>query len=488
LSPFLLCLFLLGAFAFAWQVNLNEQYILDYDEGVFLISARMATLGYPLFTSVFSSQPPVFLEILALAFRLFGDTVTVGREVMIFFSLTSLGAAAWISWRLVRPIAAPLAIISLGLPIVFFRQARIVQAEMPALAFALLAVGATLSFKQTGHRKWLAVGGLFFALGGLCKLLIVPMIVPILFLFVPEPPSNKTERWRFPPIRPSLFPYIISNILIFGCAGLAAILLATLLYNFPSAYDQVISFHIEMRNHFQLNRLQNLFLFGQLFQMEFGIILLAIAGIAVLFRKNPVVAVWLCVWTAATGLFLTNHSPLYLHHVILIFPPLAIAASASVILISDFWQKPWSKLLLLITLFPLVSYGPDSRIRLTIRRDLMALTETVPNKEQEYEVITLIRQHSKDTDLVISDQQMQVFHAGRQTPPQLCDTSYARVMSGYLKDEQAIRASEQARMIIFWTNRLANLPQYRQWVRSHYHLLRKFDGTRGVLKEVYVRD
>lgn len=198
LTSFFLCAFLLVAFTLAWQASLSEQYILDYDEGVFLLSARMVALGYPLFTSVFSSQPPVFLEILALALRLFGDTVTVGREAMVFFSLTSLGAIAWISWRFVGPLAAPVAIISLGLPIIFFRQARVVQAEMPALAFALLATSAVLSFKKTGRRRWLVMGGVCFALGGLCKLLIAPMIIPILFLLTLAPVSNGAgERWRF---------------------------------------------------------------------------------------------------------------------------------------------------------------------------------------------------------------------------------------------------------------------------------------------------
>ena len=111
---------LLSAFAITWQIYLREPYALDYDEGVYLISARMIMAGYTMFTSVFSAQPPAFLETLALAFRLFGDTLTIGREVMVFFALVALGAIGWIGWRLAGPFASLIAILSLGLTLIFF--------------------------------------------------------------------------------------------------------------------------------------------------------------------------------------------------------------------------------------------------------------------------------------------------------------------------------------------------------------------------------
>jgi 4-amino-4-deoxy-L-arabinose transferase-like glycosyltransferase len=81
---------LLLCFAAIWQVHLSTQYVLDYDEGVYLCSARAALSGQPLFASVFSLQPPGCLILLTVAFKLFGAPVLVGREVSVFFALVSL--------------------------------------------------------------------------------------------------------------------------------------------------------------------------------------------------------------------------------------------------------------------------------------------------------------------------------------------------------------------------------------------------------------
>ena len=47
-----------------WSMDLNEPFAHDYDEGVYLCSARSALAGHPLFSEVFSSQPPAVLKIL----------------------------------------------------------------------------------------------------------------------------------------------------------------------------------------------------------------------------------------------------------------------------------------------------------------------------------------------------------------------------------------------------------------------------------------
>lgn len=479
-----LCATMILAFTLTWQINLSEQYSLDYDEGVYLLSARMAVMGNPLFSAVFSSQPPLFLEVLTLVFRLFGDSVAVGRATMIFFSLVSLGATAWIAWRFAGPLAGPLAILSLGLPIIFFQQARIVQAEMPALAFALLAIGTVLSYRDIGGRKWLVAGGVLFSFAALCKLLIVPLIVPILFLLTLVTGSHN-QRWLFLDYKSLLFSHLPRRLLVFGLAGMLACLLLFLRYDLHSAYEQIIDLHLEMKSHFHLDRSKNFSLLLQLLRMELGVALLAGFGLIALFRKQPLAAVWLCLWIISAGLFLIDHSPLYVYHTVLFFPPLAVAASANVLWIPRLWKKLWTRPLILLLLAPLISAKPGPSLEWSVLRDVKVLTvRGAPN--EEYEAINLIRQHTEPSDFVVSDQQMQIFRAGRRSPPELCDTSYARIKSGSLTDDKTIRASQRAKIIVFWTNRLAHLPQYRQWVRSRYLLLRKFDGPPGTIREIYL--
>lgn len=494
LIALIVCGVLLFGFAVVWRINLGEQYALDYDEGNYLSSARVAMHGHALFTSVFSSQPPAFLEILTLAFWLFGDTIIVGRGVVIFFALVSLGATAWIAWRIAGPIAGPIAMLSLGLSFIFFRQARVVQAGIPAIAFALLAVGALLSTRGRWRPAWLALAGFFFSVGLLCKFLVAPMILPLLLLLTLTPPCN-AEKWQFLPTKSLFSAGFALSLLAFGLGGIAACLITVLPWDLAAAYDQAVQFHFEMKKHFPSNRPQNLELLYQLVRVELGATLLAVVGLSFLFWRNRLAAVWLCLWIAATGLFLVQHAPLYLHHTVLFLPPLAIAASASALWVPVWWHRPWGKALPFAFLLPLVSYVPNSHhanwsswtIGLSVQRNLQTLSEATPDQAQEQEAITLIQQYTQPTDYVVSDQAMQVFRAGRRVPPPMCDTSHARIRSRYLTDAQAIEDSKDARVIIFWTNRLAQLSQYRQWTKAHYRLVKRFDAPRGIIKELYVR-
>jgi hypothetical protein len=73
---------------------------------------------------------------------------------------------------------------------------------------------------------------------------------------------------------------------------------------------------------------------------------------------------------------------------------------------------------------------------------------------------------------------MQVFRAGRLVNPNLCDTSFNRIASGYLKASQAIKSAEGAKLIVFWTHRLDSLPEFRQWVDSNYRVYMEFGNKR----------
>lgn len=493
-GAFFTCALLLLGFALVWQINLGAQYALDYDEGVFLCSARMALRGQQLFRAVFSSQPPAFLALLALAFQLCGETVRAGREVSVCCALLCLGAVAWSAWRLASPWAAPVAVLALGGASLFFREARTVQAEMPALALALLSLGALLAPRGRRTHAWAAAAGACFALGALTKLLIAPMILPALVLLAVRP-CSAAQGWRLPPA--PCTPALLRRFLIFGASAAAVCALGVAPWNLAAVYDQVIRFHTEMRRALPFDRAETVKLFRLSLQLGMGTMILAVTGLGILFRKNALAAGWLCLWLLAVGLFVATHAPLYLHHFVLVMPPLAVAASANVLWLPALRPKLARGLVFaLLCLLPTVAYVPAAggdagrhgSLAWLPRKDAETLFEPGANEAQEQEVIGLIQQHTRADDLVVSDQQMQVFRAARQTPPQLCDTSFARIKSGYLTDAQATSASADSRMIIFWTDRLALLPAYRQWVQAHFRLLRTFAAPPGQVREVYLRD
>ena len=62
----------------------------DYDEGVYWQSLRAMANGHPLFGSVFSSQPPLFLLSIYPFYMIFGQSLSAARLALIFFSLAGV--------------------------------------------------------------------------------------------------------------------------------------------------------------------------------------------------------------------------------------------------------------------------------------------------------------------------------------------------------------------------------------------------------------
>src|SRR5580704_4597594 len=167
-----MCLMSLIAYGAILSTGLDEPFAQDWDEGVYLSSARNALEGHPFYTSIFNAQAPAFLQILTFAFRIFEDSVVIGRALIVFFSLVYMSAVGWIAWRVAFPYAAPIAILLQGLSIVFYRQSTIVEAEIVSLSFALLAVALLSGTQQAQRSGTLLVAGFLFAFGALCKLLV----------------------------------------------------------------------------------------------------------------------------------------------------------------------------------------------------------------------------------------------------------------------------------------------------------------------------
>lgn len=487
------CALLLVTFAVIWQVNLGALYLLDYDEGVYLCSARMMAQGHDLYTAVFSSQPPAYLPLLALAFRLGGDTVASGREVSVVAALVSLCAVAWIAWRLAGPSAAPLALFGLGCASAFFREARVAQAEMPALALALAALAALFAAERRRTRGWIAVGGACFATGALVKFLVAPLVCPALLLLVAGPSALVAAR---PRRLVRVDGATARRLLIFAAAGAAACVLLLLPWNPAAVYDQSVRFHEAMRRAFPLELSRNVREIEGALLYCVGLTITAAGGVLILLRKRPLAAAWLLLWAAANALFIAYHTPLYYHHLTLLLPPLAVAASANVLWLAPLHRAARTLCLVGLGLLLTVGSYPEAALsqgRLEFfwmpRHDAENLNEVADDEAREREVVSLIRQQTRPGELVVSDQQMQVFRADRPTPPQLCDTSMARARTGYLTGDDAIRASADARMIVLWTDQLTLLPGYRDWVMAHYRLLEAFPAPQeGRVREVYLKD
>jgi 4-amino-4-deoxy-L-arabinose transferase-like glycosyltransferase len=445
--------------------------------------------GEALFNPVFSASPPVFIEILSFNLSIFGDSVVVGRLTVLAFAIVSLASVAWIAWRLYTPSAAPVAALFLGVSLIFFREARIVYCEMPALAFALLSLALLWESIRASNRWCNIAAGVCFSLGMLCKFTVFPYLVPALFIMACSIDAQGTNGFgivRLAPLKQTLKHAMLFTL---GSVVTLAILLR---YDLNAFYDQAIRFHLDAETAFRNEGSINLDLLVDLFRIELGLTAAAVAGVIALARRHRLTSAYLLIWVAAAIGFCWKHTPLQFHHTVILFPPLALSAACLVPFAAGLSQPAWRLVAVVTAILLPISIGA-SAIKLTVapvwfvQRDVGEILDLEPTPADEVDAMAMIQQLAKPDQYVISDQPMQVFRSGRNTSPELCDTSFTRIRSGYLSDEQAIEGSRNAQVVILWTGRLESLPLFTKWVEGNFTLVRRFESPDGFRREVYER-
>ncbi|HXM56713.1 MAG TPA: hypothetical protein VOB72_15050, partial [Candidatus Dormibacteraeota bacterium] len=148
---------------------------IDYDEGVYWQSLRAMAAGNPLFTAVYSSQPPAFLLLLLPGHLALGGTIVAERLTVLVLALAGIAAAGRLGWLLGGSAwAGCVAAALLAADPLYFRQSVTLQADGPAVALALagVALAAEARVRPARAGLWLtAAGGAVLAVAVLVKLL-----------------------------------------------------------------------------------------------------------------------------------------------------------------------------------------------------------------------------------------------------------------------------------------------------------------------------
>src|SRR5215831_17974732 len=131
----------------------------DYDEGVYWQSLRALAAGHPLFTSVYSSQPPGFLVLLLPGHLALGGALGGDRLTVLVLALAGIAAAGRTAGLLAGRWAGLLAAALLAADPLYFRQSVALQAEGPAVALALVALAAAAEARHRGGRRALSLAG-----------------------------------------------------------------------------------------------------------------------------------------------------------------------------------------------------------------------------------------------------------------------------------------------------------------------------------------
>lgn len=468
---------------------LINQYSDNYDEGVYWQSLRAMASGHPLFTSVFSSQPPYFLTSLYPFYMLFGQTIAAARIGIAFFGLIGVVAMFWLGSELAGIWGGLLASALLAFEPYYLQQARTIESDGPAVAVSILAIALAVAATRRAEatRRWLAIlSGAVLAYGLLIKLFDIVALVPIiLYLSTPlfsafvasqgrlKRPSSDELRLRARAVAPDLAWFAA------GALSATLLLLAPFLGSFSAMWDQVIVFHIAAQRGLppQFTGKPNTAVSSFIWLSVF---ILIVVGIGIWRRAWRLAVPFL--WLLASVIILVRLNPFFDHYAVLVTPGIALLVALTSGLFapvmsraSGRWLGGAVTLAIIAILIGLVVNDISTSVT-SLNRGMSENAQTQ---------IAAINAFSVPGELIVTDDQYVVAEAGHSVPPDLVDTSYVRITTNYLTASQIERIIERdhIRVIVLGTNRLRNVPGFMPWLLSRYALAAHASGG----YDIYIR-
>lgn len=489
---------------FAWRVQNLDAFGLSNDEGAHLMWARLATDGYPLYRETYAVQAPLFLEPVGWAFRLAGSTIQAGRWVTLLGFVFLAVAISWPAHKTGGWSGAFTALLLTGVSPLIFSCSRLVMAEVPATALAVTSVAFAVVYAQRGRKLWLFVSGLMLGLSFISKALNPFVVAPVGVLLLIYHGQGHTDSW-FVRLCSRWRPLLL-DALIWGFALCLPLIAVLVIYGPANIYDQLIAFRGDLRAARPGSWTETWEHFKLFFTTHWGFGLLAFGSIisTVLRKKfkelgefdefnesknstnsknslnsiNSLNFIWI-VWLAAGIIMLALHTPLFQHHFIVLLPPLILLSAGLVTNIIALWpkrrrgQRVAYGIVAVLLLFVL---GAAFNIPAMVEANQHTAAIVTGGREQQ--ALELLEAVSNPDDFLMGDSQLLIFMANRRTPPPLGDVALVAIQAGRQTSARMIELTESYRSpaVVQWSLRLPWLPEYLEWVESHYLTKRVWDN------------
>lgn len=452
-----------------------SNYNASYDSGVYLESARMMGRGYPLYQQIFDSQPPLWLPLIYVSFRLFGESVLAGQLVTATAGSVTILAVMLMTIRLGGKGGSLLAGVLVTLSPVELQWSRSVSADVPSAALAAISMACAAGYARNGRHRWLAGAAAAASCSILVKLSGV-YAVPALLLFV-------IARWKNPhaPGQSRRLSFAVQDTLIISAIFAAITLLSLALFRSDQVWNQAVAFHWTARSPYPLIPLDERWHTLVQFLATREPLLVIAAPLAALCLLNGLDGLAVLAWPGVTFIGLLKNTPLFDHHVVALIPALAAAIGigagnlGSVYMLLVRWLSLRSHPTQIIARTAAVAAGlailgavvTQAWIEAARQRAFIRSSE-LPSPDSH--VVDLIVTHTRPGDMIITDDQGLAFLAARDVPPDLTDTSFTRIKSGYLQAREVIDQGERydVRLMLLWTGRLGSMPEVVRWAEKRF--------------------
>jgi 4-amino-4-deoxy-L-arabinose transferase-like glycosyltransferase len=469
---------------FGLQIFLAARvFSLDYDEGVYLLTALMHKNGLSLYKDLFVTQPPLTIELLTVLVKLFGNSVLIPRLSIIVSGFLTIMASFLIARDLFDRNTAILTILLCGINYSLFNASSVVQTDMQSLTLSLFSMYTLIRFNKTKHTKWLIVSAVLFGLTIMVKLL-EPFFVFVFSYLLIFDIYNKNRLFlydRKTALRAAL------NFIIYGAFFFSVVAAILFWYDVPSFKAQVIGMGGEpVRMPFKPRIIIETY-----FEWYLILFLYAVAGVYHLFSSNNRKAIFFIVWICAQLTFHFLMSAWVLeHHLIVLFPILSMLAAYGLRTFIERYRSNELRLLqkmqgkkaayLAVILIFVIFYVMPSIAGI----GYMSYQRTHRDKNMSgAKLVPLIEGHTDSDDLIVTDEQLAIYITGRNTYPDLVETSQKRISTGYLSESDLLDLIPEPVLVAFWRGRISAFEVYARYIDANYKLIYEDKGRKVYIKE-----
>lgn len=423
---------------------------LDFDEGVYWLSMRSMRAGNSLFTSVYSSQPPAFLQVTEPPWDWLGGSIEAGRAVILVWSVVGVGAGAVLGWCLGGRVVGVATAVLLTIDPRMVDQSITLQADGPATSLALLSLAAAALAVTLRSGRWRAVAavvcGAAMGLGILTKLFDVGVVPCVVFVLL-----SGGHRWR------------MLGLAAAGMVSVAALILLPMVDAWPAMWDQAIGLHVSTRTLYQGISASFLWL---LLQTEWPLTVLAALGLLIGWRAGRTAWMVGVIWIAGTMGALVATRPVFPHHMVLLIPGLAILGGTAIAAIvvevgARLHDRRW-----------LIPVGLSTAVAGVVAGALvLSHALTALDAPTNVALVAGLQALSPASGLLLGDDQYDQALAGRNAPPQFVDTSGVRLRGEGVTAaalEPVLVADPRVCGVLFASGRLSGVPGFVAWVAQEY--------------------
>jgi 4-amino-4-deoxy-L-arabinose transferase-like glycosyltransferase len=415
----------------------------DPDEGINLMKAMLVAHGYPLYAQIWSDQPPLFTQLLAISFDIFGFQVNIARMVvlaasaLLVWGLSQYLRSVWGVWSMV----AGIVLISV-LPY-YFTLSVSTMIGLPSIAFAMLSLASLTAWHQKKKTLWLVLSAILLGLSVLTKLwtgILAPIFLAGIFLdrFTQ---TGKADRWKA----------ALRAILVWGIT-LAFTSLAVLLVSVrPDQLFQVLIQQL-MAPHFNARistMTEDSIVYSSLnsyLELIWSFFFLAAIGVLMAVRSRRWLSMYLLAWAILAYILLILVAPVWYHQqMLLTIPAAGMCAIAAGEIINQLIRWLQSRKFRIIdgALFVAALIGTAVVLFNHLLPLIPAFTMT-PNWEfqpsdkppREMQVVYEIQKYSQQTDWFATDLPMYAFRSGMLVPPEMAVVSRKRLVAGDFPDQE----------------------------------------------------